>query len=59
MKHRRHHNNTGERSIRSGDNEKKLQRIARKLGIPYGKPVKQEEVSRTPCDSTASQIESQ
>lgn len=59
MKRRKHHNNTGQQSIRSGDNEKKLQGIAQKLGIPYGRPAKHEEVSPSPCDSASGEIESQ
>lgn len=37
MKFRRHHNNTGLRQIRRGKTVNQVQRIARKLGIPYNK----------------------
>ncbi len=37
MKSRRHHNNNGLRSIKNGTVARQLKRIARKLGIPYGK----------------------
>lgn len=35
-KRRRHHNNRGDRTIKSGACEREVRRIARKLGIPYG-----------------------
>jgi hypothetical protein len=36
MKRRRHSNNTGLTGIKSGNNERKLKNIARKLKIPFG-----------------------
>ena len=36
---RRHHNNKGYRYIKSGHSEKDIQRLAKKLGIPYKKEV--------------------
>ena len=36
MKVRRHHNNKGRQKIKSGNNERQLQRIAKKLRIPFG-----------------------
>ncbi len=37
MKFRRHHNNTGLRGNKSGSRSKELQKLARKLGVPFGK----------------------
>jgi len=38
MKLRRHHNNKGQRQIKTGKVDRDLKRIAKKLGIKYGKP---------------------
>ncbi len=35
MKTRRHHNNKGVRQIQTGAARKKLEKIAKKLGIPF------------------------
>lgn len=37
MKDRRHHNNDGRRQIKRGKTRDFVQRLARKLGVPYGK----------------------
>lgn len=37
MKDRRHHNNDGRRQIKRGKTRAQVKRIARRLGIPYGR----------------------
>lgn len=37
MKLRRHHNNNGERQIRTGRTVEQVKRMARRLGVPYAK----------------------
>lgn len=37
MKTRRHHNNKGSRQIKKGKTVEQVKRIAKKLGIPYGR----------------------
>lgn len=34
----RHHNNTGRQQIKSGSLRKRTERLAKRLGIPFGKP---------------------
>lgn len=36
MKYRKHHNNKGLRTLRTGKTVQQVRRIARRLGIPYG-----------------------
>jgi hypothetical protein len=38
MKCRRHHNTKGLRQIKRGNTRKQVERMARRLGIPYAKP---------------------
>ena len=34
-RHKRHHNRDGRTQIRRGSHQKKLQRVARQLGVPF------------------------
>lgn len=42
MKTRRHHNNKGTRQIKRGKCEQHIRRLAKRLGVAYGEPLKEQ-----------------
>lgn len=46
MKHRRHHNNTGQHTVRSGKTRDQVKAIAAKLGLRYGKEESTDDQSK-------------
>lgn len=48
MKMRRHHNNKGTRKIRRGKTYDEVRRMAKRLGIKYGRTQAQSSAQQTP-----------
>ena len=55
IKTRRHHNNKGYRQIKEGKTIDQVKKIAKKLGIPYGKDVKKMTKAKEALDDLLNQ----